>query len=127
MVVAPRNVAEELAKTIKAKLVTEEELRIMPDWDTGAHRFEYVKVVESDFVTKFCAGGHGGLREPHVVYPTQREVPLGADQAACQCGNGEWAAATSTSTSTSFSLATAESLPLGHAERPDRGLRAYVG
>ena len=40
MVVAPRNVAEEFAKTIKAKLVTEEELRIMPDWETGAHRYE---------------------------------------------------------------------------------------
>ena len=55
MAVAPRNVAEEFAKTIKAKLVTEEELRIMPDWDTGAHRFEYIKVADSEFVSEGMA------------------------------------------------------------------------
>ena len=121
MVVAPRNVAEEFAKTIKAKLVTAEELRIMPDWETGAHRFEYVQVAE----TEFCEGGHGGLRESHMAYPTRCEVSLGAGQTAC--GHGEWAAATSTTTSSSASLATAESLPVGHADRQGRCDRQYVG
>ena len=55
MVVAPRNVAEEFAKTIQAQLVTAEELRIMPDWETGAHRFEYVQVAETEFVREGMA------------------------------------------------------------------------